>query len=206
MGLNSRLPWNRQWATLDFRPAQVSVLAGYPDLMYADAWLDRVSKRLDEEARLIVWVRLSAIHQALPPEGSAEAVVAMLLAPETVARRFNLVPIAMLHRPNGTDDCSVNDALTRSLRWGRVETTEIKRIWQGGLDVSNANAATAAVVKLGIGAKAVNVDYMVGHAGAVAPWLVAAYAASAAAQDGASQLVVTSGEAGPCFSVIRNVN
>ena len=198
--------WKRQWAKSDFRPVQVSVLAQYPDLRYADAWLDRVSKMLDEEARLIVWVRLNAIHQALPPEGSAEAVVAILLAPEAVVRRLNLVPVAKLHRPNGTDDCSTSDALTRALQWGSVGATEIKRIWQGGLDISNANAATAAVVKAGIGAKSKNVDYMVGHAGAVAPWLVVAYAASAAVQDGAPQLVVTSGKAGPCFSVMRNVN
>ncbi|KVU93423.1 hypothetical protein WK76_00040 [Burkholderia ubonensis] len=199
--------WNRQWAKSNFRPAQARVLVESPDLMYADVWLDRVNQRLDEEARLIVCVRLNGIHQVLPPDGSAEAVVAMLLAPEAVYRSFKLAPLAMLHRPNGTEDCSIDDALARTLQWGRVQAVEIKRIWQGGLDVSEINAATRAVVKAGIGAKVANIDYMVGHAGSAAPWFAVACAASAAVQDGAPQLVATTtGSASPCFAVVRNIN
>ncbi|MBR7976779.1 hypothetical protein KDX01_27150 [Burkholderia vietnamiensis] len=198
--------WNRQWAQSDFRPAQAEILAEHPDLMYVDAWLDRVNQRLDEEARLIVCVRLNEILQALPPDGSTETVVAMLLAPEGVCRRFKLAPLAMLHRPNGTEDCAIDDALARALQWGRVEAVGIKRIWQGGLDVSEGNAATKALVKAGIGAKVANIDYMVGHAGAVAPWLAVAYAASAAVQDGAPQIVVTTDKDGACFSVLRNIS
>jgi hypothetical protein len=198
--------WNRQWAQSEFRPAQARVLAEPPDLMYVDAWLDRVNQRLDEEARLIVCVSLNEIIQALPPDGSAETVVAMLLAPEGVCQSFNLVPLAMLHRPNGTEACSIDEALARALQWGRVEGVGIKRIWQGGLDLSARNAATKALVKAGIGAKVANIDYMVGHAGAAAPWLAVAYAASAAVQNGAPQLVVTTDKNGACFSVLRNIS
>jgi hypothetical protein len=198
--------WNRQWAKTDFRPVQARVLAEHPDLMYVDSWLDRVNQRFDEEARLIVFVRLNTILQALPPDGSAETVVATLLVPEAACRSCKLAPLAMLHRPNGTEACPIDDALARALQWGRVEATEIKRIWHGGLDVSEANTATKALVKAGIGAKAANIDYMVGHAGVAAPWFVVACAASAAVQDGAPQLVVTTGMAGPCFSVVRNIN
>ena len=199
--------WNRQWAKSDLRPVQARVLTESPDLMYVDSWLDRVNQRRDEEAQLIVCVRLNTIHQALPPDGSAETVVAMLLAPEAVCRSFKLAPLAMLHRPNGPEDCPIDDALARALRWGRVEAGEIKRIWQGGLDVSEANAATKALVKAGIGAKVANIDYMVGHAGAAAPWLALACTAKAAAQDGTPQLLVTTtGKASPCFAVVRNIN
>jgi len=198
--------WNRQWAWSDLRPAQVRLMPEPSDLMYADAWLDRGNRRLDEEARLLVCARLSAVHQALPPDGSAEAVVALLVAPEAVCQQFELAPIAMFHRPNGTDDCAIDDALARSLRWGRGEPAEIKRIWQGGLDGTGANAVTKAVVKAGIGAKVADIDYMVGHAGAVAPWLAVACAANGAVQDGAPQLVATVGKTGACFSVIRSVS
>ena len=201
----ARVIWNRQWAKSDLRPAQAQVLPETPDLMYVDWWLDRVNRRLDEEARLLVGVRLNAIHQALPPDGSAEAVVALLLAPEAACRRFNLVPVAMLHRPNGTLDCPVHDALTRALQWGRVEPAAVKRIWQSGLDTPAASSTNKAVVQAGVGAKMANIDYMVGHAGEVAPWLGVACAAKAAVEDSVPQLVVTMGKAGPCFSVIRNV-
>jgi hypothetical protein len=176
-----------------------------PDLMHVDAWLDRISRRLDEEARLIVCVRLNEIYQALPPDGSAETIVAMLLAPEAVCQHFKLEPLAMLHRPNGAENCTMSDALARALQWGRVDAAEIKRIWRGGLDASTGNDITKALVTAGIGAKVANVDYMVGHAGVAAPWLVAAYAACAAAQDGEPQLVATSNQAGACFTVLRNI-
>lgn len=198
--------WNRQWAWSDLRPVQVRPVPVPFDLMYADAWLDRVNRKLDEEARLLVCVRLNAVHQALPPDGSAEAVVALLLAPEAICRKFNLAPVAMMHRPNGSDECSVDDALARSLQWGRGEPAEIKRIWQGGLDGAGANAATKALVKAGISAKVANLDYMVGDAGAVAPWFAVACAANAAVQDGAPQLVTTAGKTGVCFAVVRKVS
>ncbi|WP_321898916.1 hypothetical protein [Paraburkholderia heleia] len=197
--------WNRQWAMSDLRPALARVLPETPDLMYVDAWLDRLNRKLDEEARLLVGVRLNAVHQALPPDGSAEAVVALLLVPEVACRRLNLAPAAMLHRPNGTDDCSVSEALSRALQWGCIEAGEVKRIWQGGLDASAMNAATKAVVQAGIGTKPTNLDYMVGHAGKVAPWLNVVCAAQSAIEENAPQLIVTAGKAGECFSVIRNI-
>ncbi|MEX3926987.1 hypothetical protein AB4Y36_23560 [Paraburkholderia sp. BR10936] len=197
--------WNRQWACSDLRPVQVRLMPEPSDLMYADAWLDRVNRRLDEEARLVVCVRLNAICQALPPDGSAEVVVALLVAPEAVCQKFALAPIAMFHRPNGTDDCAIDDALARTLRWGCSKPADIKRIWQGGLDGAGANAVTKAVVKAGIGAKVADIDYMVGHAGPAAPWFAVACAGNGAVQDGAPQLVATAGKTGVCFSVMRSV-
>ncbi|MCP3721409.1 hypothetical protein [Paraburkholderia sp. CNPSo 3281] len=197
--------WERRWAWTDLRPVQVRLMPEPSDLMYADAWLDRVNRRLDEEARLLVCVRLNAICQALPLDGSAETIVALLVAPEAVCQKFALAPIAMFHRPNGTDDCAIDDALARTLRWGCSKPADIKRIWQGGLDGAGANAVTKAVVKAGIGAKVADIDYMVGHAGPAAPWFAVACAAKSAVQDGAPQLVATAGKTGVCFSVMRSV-
>ncbi|MCP3728664.1 hypothetical protein M3I53_37225 [Paraburkholderia sp. CNPSo 3272] len=197
--------WERRWAWTDLRPVQVRLMPEPSDLMYADAWLDRVNRRLDEEARLLVCVRLNAICQALPLDGSAETMVALLVAPEAVCQKFALAPIAMFHRPNGTDDCAIGDALARTLRWGCSKPADIKRIWQGGLDGAGANAVTKAVVKAGMGAKVADIDYMVGHAGPAAPWFAVACAANGAMQDGAPQLVATAGKTGVCFSVMRSV-
>ncbi|MEX3985198.1 hypothetical protein AB4Y45_40260 [Paraburkholderia sp. EG287A] len=196
--------WNRQWARADLRPVQVRLMPEPSDLMYADMWLDRVSRRLDEEARLLVCVRLNAVHEALPPDGSAEAVATLLVAPASVCQQFKLASIAMLHRPNGTDDCGIDDALGRSLRWGCGEPAEITRVWQAGLDGVDANAVAKAVVKAGIDAKVADIDCMVGHAGSVAPWFAVACAAKGAVHDGAHQLVATAGKTGACFSVVRN--
>ncbi|MCG5075965.1 hypothetical protein [Paraburkholderia tagetis] len=198
--------WNRQWAKADVRPAQTRVLGETPDLMYADTWLDRANEGLDWEARLLVFVRLNAVPGALPPDQSAETVVAVLLAPEAVCGKFKLSPVAMLHRPTRDDDCSVDDALAHAMRWGCMQPAELKHVWKGGVGADNANAATKAIVKVGISAKTADIDYMVGRVGEVAPWFAVACAAGAAAADRTPQLVMAAGKAGTCFSVLRNIH
>ncbi|MBR8305712.1 hypothetical protein KDX25_04750 [Burkholderia cenocepacia] len=198
--------WNKQWAKSDLRSLKAEILPEPLDLMVLDAWLDRINQKRDHEARLLVFVRLTSILQALPAEGSAEAGVALLVAPEPVQRKFKVRPIAWLHRPNEIDTCPVDVALARALRWGRVESAAVSRIWQSGLDLAAVNGASAAVVKAGIAAKPANIDYMVGHAGEVASWLGVTCAAKAAAQEGSVQLVVTASKKGPCFTVLRNID
>lgn len=172
--------------------------------MALDTWLDRINQQQDQQARLLVFVRLNPVLQALPPDGSAETGVALLVVPEAVLHRVDVKPIARVHRPNGTDDCPVDVALARALRWGRVEPAAVSRMWQSGLDSNAANETTAAAVKAGVAAKSANLDYMVGHAGEIASWLGLACAAKAVVQDGLPQLVVTACKTGPCFSVLRN--
>ena len=196
--------WDKQWAKSDLQPLKVEVLPDPPDLMALDAWLDRINQTRDQEARLLVFVRLNPVLQALPPDGSAEAGVALLVVPEPMQRKFKIDSIARLHRPNDTDNCSADVALARALRWGRTEPSAVSRIWQCALDPAATNAVTAAVVKAGIAAKVANIDYMVGHAGEVASWLGAACAAKAVDRDGTPQLLATSGKTGACFSVLRN--
>lgn len=196
--------WDKKWAKSSLRPLQAEVLLEPPDLMALDTWLDRINQQQDQQARLLVFVRLNPALQALPPDGSAETGVALLVVPEAALHRVNAKPIARLHRPNGTGDCPVDVALARALRWGRVEPAAVSRMWQSALDPNAANETTAAAVKAGIAAKSANLDYMVGHAGEVAAWLGVACAAKAVVQDGLPQLVVTASKTGPCFSVLRN--
>lgn len=195
--------WAKQWAKFDLLPFKADVLPEPLDWMAFDVWLDRVNQQRDLEARLFVLVRLNPVLQALPPDGSAEAGVALLVVPEPVQRRFKIDSMAKVHRPNGTDNCSVDDGLGRALRWGRVEPAAVCRIWQCVLDLDATHAATAALVKCGVAAESANIGYMVGHAGEVAPWLGMACAARAAAHEGTTQLVVTAGKTGPCFSILR---
>lgn len=196
--------WDKQWAKSDLQPLKAEVAHDPPDLMAFDAWLDRINQTRDQEARLLVFVRLNPVLQALPPDGSAEAGVALLVVPEPMQRRFKIDSIARLHRPNDTDNCPSDVALARTLRWGRMEPSALSRIWQCALDPAATNAVTAAAVKAGIAAKVANIDYMVGHAGEVASWLGAACAAKAVARDGTPQLLATTGKTGVCFSVLRN--
>jgi hypothetical protein len=198
--------WDKQWARSKLRPQKAEVLPAPPDLMALDAWLDQVNQQREQEARLFVFVQLNAVLQALPPDGSAEAGVALLVVPESVQRRFKIEPTARLHRPNETDEGAVDVALTCALRWGRVEPAAVGRVWQSALDSAAANAAAAATVKVGIAAKPANIDYMVGQPDEVGSWLGVACAAKAAAQDGSAQLVVTASRKGPCFSVLRGID
>ncbi|WP_175780322.1 hypothetical protein [Burkholderia anthina] len=196
--------WDRQWAKSNLQPLKAEFLPDPPDLMALDTWLDRIGEKRDQEARLLVFVRLNPVLQALPPDGSAEAGVALLVVPELVQLRFKIDSIARLHRPNDTDDCPADVALARALRWGRMEPSAVSRIWQSALDPAVTNTVTAATVKAGITGKPANIDYMVGHAGEAASWLGAVCAAKAVARDGTPQLLVTTGKTGACFSVLRN--
>ncbi|WP_126283669.1 hypothetical protein [Burkholderia stagnalis] len=198
--------WDKQWRTSNLRLVKANVLLEPPDLMYLDTWLDRSNQGSDREARLLVFVQLNPLLQALPTDGSAEVAVAILAAPDDVCSRFKLAPIALAHRPNDTYDCSLDVALSRALRWGGLEASGISRIWQGGLEATVGNEATAALVKAGIAAKPASLDYMVGHAGAAAAWFGVACAAKAADHDGSAQLLITGGMRGPCFSVLKSVN
>ncbi|HDR9797996.1 TPA: hypothetical protein QDC59_001561 [Burkholderia cenocepacia] len=196
--------WDRQWMKSKLQLHKVEVLPEPPDLMALDAWLDRINQKRDQQARLLIFVRLNSVLQALPPDGSAEAGVALLVMPEPTQHRFKTDSIARLHRPNDTNGCPVDIALARALRWGRMEPSAVSRIWQCALDPAVKNAVTAAVVKAGITGTTTNIDYIVGHAGEVASWLGIACAAKAIARDGTPQLLVTAGKSGTCFSVLRN--
>lgn len=197
--------WDQQWEESNLGRVNARVLPECPDLTYVDTWLDEINRNLNHEVRLLVCVRLNSIHQAPPPDGSAESVVVILITPDAVRRAFSLASIALLHRPTGTNDCSTEVALDRALQWGRAEPAAIKRVWQGGLDVATENAATAALVRTGIATKPTNIDYMVGHVGAAAPWLAMACAAISA-QHGTTDLILTSTPNGACFSVARHID
>jgi hypothetical protein len=198
--------WDEQWAKRDLRPRRAEVLPEPPTLMYLDAWLDRINHKVDQQARLLVFVQLSPVLQALPEDGSTEIGLALLLMPEAVQRRAQIQPVARLHRPNGSDGCTVDVALERALRWGRVEPAAVSGIWQSTLGRTAANAATAAVVKAGMSAKPANIDYMAGQAGDVSPWFGVVCGARAVARNGSTQLVVTTSKTGPCFTILRSAH
>ncbi|MBC8722531.1 MULTISPECIES: hypothetical protein [Paraburkholderia] len=203
MGDESLQCWNRLWADRKLRSARTSIVTGAMDMMWLDAWLDRISKRQDQEARLVVFVRLYPLLENAPPAGSSEAAIAILLAPQSLTRQFRLTPVAQLHRPTRTDDPSIDVALTNALRWGRVSPTEVKRVWQTGLDAGTAGTATKAWVKVGIAVKPTNIDYMVGLAGDAAPWFAVACASKAASVENAPQLTVTGSVNGSRLCVVR---
>lgn len=197
------ISWRTHWLNSGLREAEVDILTGEHDLMYLDRWLDQCNRGKDEEVRLLVAIGLNSLYQSLPPEGSAEIASALLLVPETMIHQFNMIPVAMLHRPNDSQDCKVSIALERAIQWSTTAPAQIKSIWQSGVSENHGNLVGTATISMGIEARINNTDHMIGNAGSVAAWLALACAAGAAATNGGAHIAATSGKSGPCFSVVR---
>jgi hypothetical protein len=195
--------WQVMWAERKLRPTRTRVDAESHDLMWLDSWLDRTNERRDQEARLLVFVQAQPVLEQSPPTGSAEAAIAILLAPASLNETLKCTRIAEIHRPMHATQTSIDDALAYALKWGVALPTDVKHIWQNGLEVDAAGAATKAWVKAGIGAKAINLDQVVGHDGKAVPWLALACALKAVVVERAAQLVVTESIDGPQFCVVR---
>lgn len=197
--------WRDAWASAGLKPREICV-SDAADLMTVDTWLDQVNLERERGARLIVMVRLSTIIQSVPSDGSAEVATAVLLAPPATQEKFKLEPIAWLHRPNSTMDCSVDVGLNRALQWGSARPDDLKRIWQSGLTGDCAVASSAALAKTGIGTRPTVLDDLIGHAGYAAPWLGLVCAAKAATQNADAQLLVATDKKALCFFVVRSAS
>jgi hypothetical protein len=113
------------------------------------------------------------------------------------------VRVAEIHRPVHTRYTSIDEALAYALKWGGVAATDVKRIWQSGLDVDAAGAVTKASVKAGIGATAINLDQVAGHGGNAMPWLALACAVEAVAIEDSSHLVASGSAKGMQLAILR---
>ncbi|CAN7295354.1 hypothetical protein LJR230_001381 [Trinickia sp. LjRoot230] len=195
--------WGELWASRQLRSAKTTAYADR-DAMWLDTWLDRINERQDQEARLLIFVELHSLLEQAPQVGSSEAAIALLLVPPSVTERFRLTPVAQAHRPAQVDATSpIGAALTNALRWGRSTPDDVNRIWQTGLDASSAGVATQAWVMAGINETPTNMDYMIGHAEGIAPWLAIACAAQAAAIEQSPQLIIASSSHGLRIGVVR---
>jgi hypothetical protein len=188
--LENKALWQECWRMRKLRPARIAEAAvGEADLAVLDAWLDEAVEGGDRRARLIVAIQLHPLLNSSPPTGMAEAGAVALLMPHLLADQYAIPVGAHLHRPvRGPFDQS-NGALSHALKWANVLAAKIPGGWQTGLNATQAGALREPSVKLGLTARATDLDQTVGDAFVSAPWLAIACAAASVSSEAASQII-----------------
>ncbi|AOI95818.1 hypothetical protein [Burkholderia sp. LA-2-3-30-S1-D2] len=204
--------WRKKWRHHKLRVARMDRAPESLGLMAVDSWLDDPNGPLHQHAVLLISVVLNRVIAEPPPPGSAEAGVGMLLVSEALASRFELRPIAALHRPRRAGHDDLDHALTYGLRWGSAEPDAIGALWMSGFDSRAAGSlrtALSAGRPVGESDEAVpefELDRIVGMAGASAGWLAAACAIHMAGQSPKPQLVAQRDEDHMSVAVVTNVD
>lgn len=139
--------WQSRWAAYNL-PVKVTVKIGkIKDLMALDQWLDSTNTPASHEAKLMVFVQLNRLLNNAPPEKSAEAGVALLIAPVAMAKQYKLAAIANIHRPMHGKFDAINHVLEYGLKWGKVAATDVVRTWKTGFDIEKSGFLTSCLVK-----------------------------------------------------------
>jgi hypothetical protein len=160
--------------------------------MQIDVWLDcRRGPELEQFA-LFVSVQLNEI----PPPGSAEVAVAVLLGWAPLVARAGLTARAMLHRPVDAATAPVNDAMTTAVRWGDSSASDLADLWLAGLDRHDRSALLKAASETGVGlykkpeiSGVHDIDAALGDGGVAAGLLAIALAIDNVRQTGNAQLM-----------------
>lgn len=184
--------WRECWRQGGFRRVTATLLPAEHGLMALDDWLDKKGGHALEKLTLFVSAQL---HDA-PPEGSAEAAVAVLLAWAPLAGRLGLESAGMLHRPVETQLDGLGEAIPKAVLWGKAVAGNVKDLWEAGLDsdVRSALLDAASVSKLGVaevsGFEGLHdIDAAIGHPGVCAGWLAVALATEYVAQVNSPQCI-----------------
>lgn len=158
-------------------------------LAAVDRWLDQ---RINDHALLLVVAIQLAPQQ---PEGTAEAVVGLLMGNGPSAR--NIDSLASLHRPEQAHGTGVQDlhyALKQSLEWGSMQPADVPSGWLIGVDTAWHEAVASGLKALhspiNIGQDLHDLGSSLGYPGPAAPWLVIACAANEC-RKGKAQLIVS---------------
>ncbi|GLQ48553.1 hypothetical protein ACFFJT_16195 [Dyella flava] len=176
--------WRQCWHARSLRSADVTPPSTTPaDLMLLDTWLDQTLEQAQLHATLLVAIQLHPLLSDAPDAGTAEAGTALLLVPESLATQHRLPHIAHLHRPVQSLLDQPGDALSHALQWAGIEGAHIATGWQTGLDVAQAGALIEPSKKIDLAARITDLNQTVGHAGAAAPWLALACAASSLSEE-----------------------
>lgn len=183
--------WQDCWHAKSLRKVEVMPATETRlDLTSLDRWLDESLENKCLHATLVVAGQLHPLLAGSPQPGSAEAGVALLLAPKKLARKYQIPLMASLHRPvRGRLDQS-SDTLLHAMKWGDVAAMHITGGWQTNLDVAQTGVLQESSRKLGLTLRPSNLDQTVGFTGTAAPWLAVACAASSLTRDCAEQVVL----------------
>jgi hypothetical protein len=204
---DNEILWRTCWDTRMVRQGAVVHSEHSPaDLMLIDRWMDAVIAHQDMHAKLLLAVQLHPLLAATPPSGSAEAGVALLLAPDAVATRFSMARQGDLHRPVRSPIDQADEALLRALQWGKVPPDRIVGAWQTGLDAAQAGALRLPARKLALNARVTDLDQTVGRAGWAAPWLAMACAAAISCDESAPQMIFVGQPSAVDCAVLKPAN
>ncbi|MBB3257138.1 hypothetical protein F4827_002315 [Paraburkholderia bannensis] len=182
--------WLECWNSFGFcSSCHFKQVAEPANLQLLDLWLDQLEAGLEKQAKLVVAIQLHPLMGASPPGGTAEAGVALLLMPDSLARQHEVMRRANFHRPvHGPFDLS-NGAFAYALKWASSTVDEISGGWQSGLDRIQAGALRTSAVQSGLEIQPVDLDARVGYAGIAAPWLAAACSAKSLSATAPRQVV-----------------
>lgn len=190
--LSSSLPeesirdiWKEAWQEADIHcAAEYTQCQG---LAMIDHWLDH---RIKQDVMLLV-----VALQIMPDETdySAEAAVALLLGNRLTQN--TLSPLALLHRPDPSLPGQLGSGMNMAAYNVPLKNNIISQLWLAGLSGSqhediivSQNAHPAGAVE---SEAVISLDGLIGHAGAAAPWLAIAAAASAAEITQIPQLIIS---------------
>lgn len=183
--------WLSGWRARSLRHADIAPPEeGAADFMWLDRWMDDVIQGTNRHATLFVAVQLHPLLVNSPPAGAAEAGVALLWLPDALARPGAMRRVADLHRPVRAAIKQPDDALAHALQWGHVSAQSISQGWLTCLDATQASALRTPAHALGLDPHLTDLDQTVGNAGAAAPWLALACAASTLTAEVAEQIVL----------------
>ncbi|POT28452.1 hypothetical protein C3433_05035 [Citrobacter freundii] len=169
------------YAKIDLPLRRIRDLTGVSILDY---WLDR---HHDNPAALLI---LSAQIYELPPQDSGEALTIMLLSNRQIATTSSQA--VRIHRPQINRQGTLNHALGRAMLWAKLDATAPLRGWITGGKLASeegwSNACAALAPKLTT-QRSVNIDAVIGYAGAAAPWQSLILAARQCKSDAEPQII-----------------
>ncbi|KPC54145.1 hypothetical protein [Amantichitinum ursilacus] len=194
-----RALWQDAWAKYaSHLPASAPVIArGLAALSTAEAWLERGDQPGQVPPTLLFALQLRPLLQALPPAGSAEAAVMLLLAGTDAVRRFGLQPSAALHRPERRAPDRIEHGLRHALRWSGLTGATIAHQWlTGGAESAAQQALLSVFEKHPVGVRQTpelrgqhDLDRAIGNTGVAGEWLAVALVAEHLKGTGVPQLV-----------------
>lgn len=157
------------------------------DLMILDRWMDAAITDKDSPVTVLIAVQLNPLLAETPLPGTAEAGVALILAPDSLASRHALARLCNLHRPVRRITDQPNEAVAHALQWANATADRIATAWQTGLDATHTGALRKSARTLALNPRVTDLDQTVGHAGIAAPWLAVSCAASTPCSDSGEQ-------------------
>ncbi|ALS62891.1 hypothetical protein [Pandoraea norimbergensis] len=126
--LDAKDLWDARWEHHQLQPARVERVRQALDLMTIDAWLDEPERAaVHSHAVLLISINLGSVLQAPPTAGAAEAGVGLLMTSQALADRFELSPIAAVHRPLPCASDAFDHALTYAFRWANTTPAKLSQ-------------------------------------------------------------------------------